>query len=260
MHHEIDLTSAPKVVVERRILHGSTDDSLFQKVATVYFGSDEYRVLAPPTATGDSLDWIAHFSVRRPNPESFNSEIVVSGSQRILMIKIVQEELARLRRDENRAVGLNPDGRFYDAQICIKGHVKSYSGVDVARWKFCDKCGAVCIDECPECKMPIRGQVFRRTDRRCQRPAFCHACGHPYPWMEDTLDTARELLDNDDHLSLDERNQLWDLLKYVMSDPKADLAPAKTKLINVKLGKAGAYVRDAVLDLMAKYAAEMSKQ
>jgi hypothetical protein len=77
--------------------------------------------------------------------------------------------------------------------------------------------------------------------------------------MEDILRTARELLDHDDKLSLDDRNSLWGDLQYVMSDPKADLVPAKRKLIDIKLGKATAYVREVVLDLIAKITAEVLK-
>jgi len=77
--------------------------------------------------------------------------------------------------------------------------------------------------------------------------------------MEDRLQTAKELLDHDDKLSLEEREKLWSLLRYVMSNPKSDLAPAKKKLIEINLGKAAATTRDFVLDLVAKYFAEMSK-
>jgi hypothetical protein len=77
--------------------------------------------------------------------------------------------------------------------------------------------------------------------------------------MKDRLTTARELLRHDDKLTLEDRNELWDLLQYVMSDPKADLVPAKKKLIEIKLGKATPYVREAILDLSAKIAAEMIK-
>ena len=77
--------------------------------------------------------------------------------------------------------------------------------------------------------------------------------------MEERLRTAHELLRHDDQLTLEERNELWDLLQYVMSDPKADLVPAKKKLIEIKLGKATGYVREAVLDLIAKIATEYTK-
>jgi hypothetical protein len=77
--------------------------------------------------------------------------------------------------------------------------------------------------------------------------------------MEDRLRTARELLEHDAKLSLDDRNNLWGDLQYVMSDPKDGLVPAKKKLIEIKLGKATEYVREAILDLMAKTAAEVLK-
>jgi hypothetical protein len=69
-------------------------------------------------------------------------------------------------------------------------------------------------------------------------PPFCHNCGKPYPWMEDRLQTAKELLYHDDKLSLEEREKLWGLLRYVMSDPKSDLAPAKKKLFEIGIAKA----------------------
>ena len=77
--------------------------------------------------------------------------------------------------------------------------------------------------------------------------------------MEDLLTTAHELLEHDEKLSLDDRKNLWGDLQYVMSDPKADLVPAKKKLIEIKLGKATQYVRETILDLMAKTAAEFLK-
>jgi hypothetical protein len=77
--------------------------------------------------------------------------------------------------------------------------------------------------------------------------------------MENRLQTAKELLYDDDKLSQEDREKLWDLLRYVMSDPKSDLVPAKKKLIGIKLGKATATIREALLDLLAKYFAEMSK-
>ena len=90
-------------------------------------------------------------------------------------------------------------------------------------------------------------------------PLFCYKCGKPYPWMQNRLDTARDLLWNDGKLTPDDREMLWDLLQYVMSNPKSDLVPAKRKLIEIKLGGAVAAIREALLDLTARYLAEMSQ-
>lgn len=106
--------------------------------------------------------------------------------------------------------------------------------------------------------------AFRKAPRRVEgRNRGQNSKGRKPPlsctrWQH-RLQTAKELLDHDDKLSLDDRTKLWDLLQYVMSDPKSDMAPAKKKIIEFDLKKAAAETRDIVTDLLAKYAAEMSK-
>ena len=58
---------------------------------------------------------------------------------------------------------------------------------------------------------------------------------------------------------MEDRTQLWDLLQYVMSNPKDDLTPAKRKLLEINLGKATGFVKEAILDLAAKTMAEVIK-
>jgi len=77
--------------------------------------------------------------------------------------------------------------------------------------------------------------------------------------MEDRLQTARELLYHDDKLTEDDREELWPLLKDVMSNPKDDLTPARRKLIDIKLGKAGQVTREIITDLIAKTIVEIVK-
>ena len=77
--------------------------------------------------------------------------------------------------------------------------------------------------------------------------------------MEDRLSTAKELLDHDDKLTIEEREKLWGLLQYVMSDPKSDMVPAKKKLFEIGISKALPTTREFFLDLMAKFGAEMLK-
>jgi hypothetical protein len=91
------------------------------------------------------------------------------------------------------------------------------------------------------------------------RLSFCYKCDQPCPWMAERLDTARELLWNDDKLSIEDRENLWGLLQYVMSDPKSDLVPAKKTLMCIKLGSSVAATREFIEGIVAKYLAEMSK-
>jgi hypothetical protein len=153
----------------------------------------------------------------------------------------------------------------YDvAQVCLNGHVVNFFAGSLPEHNenFCSTCGEKTIIQCPHCNTKIRGHyhMFGATSFLPEvSPAFCHNCGKPYPWMEDRLETAKELLYHDDKLSLDDREKLWGLLRYVMSDPKSDLAPAKKKLFEIGIVKALPATREFLLDLMAKYGAEMSK-
>jgi hypothetical protein len=226
---------APKVVVQNRILSGTDNDRLLQRVATVYVQSGdlggEYRIYAPPRATGDALEWVEHFTVRQShNPDS---ESEVSGYERAIFTNAVKGELENLKRDATCG-GMNPDGIYYDAQICTKGHVQTSTGFPFMAGEYCPICGAKFIADCPQ-------------------------CGRPYPWMKERLDTARAILYHDGKLTIYDRNGLWDLLQYVISDPKSDLVPAKRKLIEINLEKAARVTREFVLDLLAKIVVETER-
>lgn len=244
---------ATNVVIQQTVLRGSTNSNMMQKVALVYVEGVEYRVLAPPGAKGNALDWLPQCSVRKL--ADINKEEIIDGASKKFVLRTAKETLENQNKQAAQLDGKHPDGIHHIAQICTRGHVQTSMGERLDS-KHCSKCGAVYIHECSECGETIRG-IEIRYPASYRRPEFCHACGHPYPWMEDRLKTARELLYNDDKLTLDERNALWDLLQYVMSDPKADLVPAKKKLISIKVDKAAKQTREFVLDLLAKLGKEM---
>ena len=85
------------------------------------------------------------------------------------------------------------------------------------------------------------------------------SAGTPIPWMEERLRTVRELLSNEKKLSVDDLRSLLEDLQYVMSDPKAELVPAKRRLIEFKLEDVSKSVREFVLDLAAKVIVESAK-
>lgn len=246
-----------KVMLKQTVLYGSRQPNCLQRVATVYINGKEYRVSAPPEAKGNALDWTPRFTVRQL--VDLNSEVVIDDAYGVLALKAVKEELEKQKRDANRPQGMHPDGNHFDAQICLNGHVLHCDGAPFDSKTHCTNCGVPGIDECPHCGEPIRGMNFHTQVAHYSRPQFCHKCGHPYPWMEERLRTAHELVEHDDKLSLDDRNSLWRDLQYVMSDPKDGLVPSKKKLIEIKLEKASKYAREAILDLMAKTAAELLK-
>ena len=251
------------MVIEKALLGGAQLEEL-QRVATVYRDGREFRVYAPSRATGHATEWAGLFSVRTPSKSpSGAGEIDVDDNLAARIIREVVDEFKRNALNSD-IWSLGTDGRFYPALICLHGHTIHVDSRDTLRAnggrreEHCEACGSRGISACVHCKTPIRGKaVMSRVDYIL--PAFCYNCGRAYPWMEDRLETARELLWHDDKLTLDDREKLWGLLQYVISDPKSDLVPAKKKLIESDLGKAAIATRDFMTDLLAKYFAEMSK-
>ena len=249
------------VVIEQGVLYGSQDDDSAQNIATVYVDGERYNVVAPAKLKGESILFTDHFSVREPSKDALDwaAEFLVTGQRRDVIVNAVADELRRQKRDAGRVVGRTPDGLHYDALICLRGHVRSSAGTPFTPGDHCSKCGSECIHECPACNDPIRGMAVDSQVMMYDLPSYCHGCGRPYPWMRERLRTAKDLLDHDDKLLLADRERLWDLLQYVMSDPKSDLAPAKKKLIEIDLKKAKDDTKDFIQGLIAKTIVEAGK-
>lgn len=250
-----------KVQIEDPVLRGLPHDWVLQRVASVYSDREGYHVYAPAAAKGAALDWVEHFLVRQIS-ESGEGENDVDEQCRARIVSQVKEQLEKLKLSADIWSLGNQNGRYYAAQICLRGHVHSSDGKaglssgGLRPWEHCEECGNANITACPHCEAPIRGQGVYLTSAYV-RPSFCYTCARPYPWTQDRLQTARELLYHDDKLTEEDREKLWSLLKDVMSSPKDDLAPAKRKLIDINLGKAGQVTRDIITDLIAKTIAEI---
>lgn len=262
MNAPIILSMNPKVVIANAALKGANQSQSLQRVATVYIGEREYCVLAPATAQGLALEWVEHFAVREPSSSSFafGAEVPVDDELKPVLIHAVVDELKHASLESDIwNWGAHPDARFLPAQICLHGHVIGADGLNPVReGEHCQLCGSRCIHRCEKCKAPIRGKGVWSIDEYVP-PSFCYNCASPYPWMQDRLDTAKDLLWHDEKLSVEDRESLWSLLQYVMSDPRSDLVPAKRKLIDIKLEPALAATREFILDFLAKFSAEMSK-
>jgi len=246
---------ALKIVVENGVLRGSSQDKFWQTVATVYTpDGKEYQVCAPPKATGNALEWSEHLSVRHITDMGWSP---VEDAPKYSIINQVKEELEKHELDSDIWQNVNSHGRYCAAQICLRGHVHSVDGTRFKEDEHCPRCGDICINRCQNCKAPIRGAIVHTRDFTL--PLHCYHCGRPYPWMEDRVQTAQELLHHDEKLTLEDREKLWGLLQYVMSDPKSDMAPAKKKLFEIGIAKALPATREFFLDFMAKLGAEMMK-
>ena len=99
------------------------------------------------------------------------------------------------------------DGWYDTAQICINGHVVNWMSKSHPEHnkKYCDKCGALTINTCPNCNAPMRGYYHEahgayeeidtmvneilnpppKTILDYSKPrGFCPDCSKPYPWTE----------------------------------------------------------------------------
>jgi hypothetical protein len=137
----------------------------------------------------------------------------------------------------------------YDAAlICLNGHRinNRFHEYPVHNVGFCPDCGAATTHTCRSCGAEIRGHyrsgavVIGRPD---PIPAFCHACGTPYPWTAAALDAAREYALEIEGLNADERRQLAESLDDLVRDtPRTTLAASRFKRLTAKAGGAAGQV------------------
>ena len=148
---------------------------------------------------------------------------------------------------------------YYDATICLNGHVQSDS---MARSeKYCSQCGKETFSECTNCGAPIRGQekpggyIASRTDYK--KPFYCYKCGEPYPWTSLIINNAVELASLDD-IGEENKKLIKDALPdLIVESPMTPLAIAKYQK---GLSKAGSFVKDALRQLLIDVVCEMAKK
>lgn len=155
-------------------------------------------------------------------------------------------------------------GSWHDvAQICMNGHVvnmSSKASPDFNR-NFCEKCGAPTITQCPNCKGNILGDyhvpdvvVLGAVEDKA--PAFCGGCGKPFPWTESRVQAARDLLEELDGLSTDEKLLLSKSFDDLVTDcAQTQVAITRFKKLGAKLGKeAGGALKSILIDIVSEAA------
>jgi hypothetical protein len=86
-----------KVQVVKSVLSPMGHDEALNRIAVVYMDGEEYRVSAPAKASGPAIEWLDHAFVRQPDTNNFGSELEVSGSRAVLILKYVKEALENYR-------------------------------------------------------------------------------------------------------------------------------------------------------------------
>ncbi|MCG0278217.1 MAG: DUF2321 domain-containing protein [Thermanaeromonas sp.] len=153
---------------------------------------------------------------------------------------------------------------WYDtAQICLNGHVINSMAQSSPEnnQKFCDQCGAETITNCKSCNAPIRGYYHVEGAIVLQdytAPSFCYNCGKPYPWIEKKLMAAKELADEIDSLSEEEKEILKKSIdELVEGGPKIEVASVRFKKI---VGRAGSQFAQAFKEILIDVLSEAAKK
>ncbi len=146
------------------------------------------------------------------------------------------------------------------AQICLNGHViNDYSkGSPELNQKFCDRCGAATITQCPSCKNGIPGNwhIPNVGHLPYELPAFCKDCGTGYPWKEAKRQAAVDLIKELEGLDDDERKALTGTLDDLIKEsPQTTVAATRFQRLASKLSKEGkTMLRDLVVDIASEAA------
>jgi hypothetical protein len=144
-------------------------------------------------------------------------------------------------------------GIAYDvAQICMNGHVISsqINSYPTVMQGHCGRCGESTIIECQSCKAPIHGVLIRNKVSQYtgnthqeilgnyRKPSYCHKCGKPFPWTVKRSEAAKELADEFESLTPEEKEQLKGCLPDLLNDtPRTPVAEAVFKRLMRKAGK-----------------------
>ncbi|NEZ50199.1 DUF2321 domain-containing protein [Clostridium botulinum] len=156
-------------------------------------------------------------------------------------------------------------GYYKTSIICENGHlVTGDSNGNNIDNKYCRKCGAKTITSCLKCETPIRGRYkiegFADLTSYNYVPSYCHNCGEPYPWTKSALEASKILINEDENLTNDEKQQFCESIPDLLveeSTPRTKVAIVRFKKF---LGKAATYTADGIKDIFIDVASETIKK
>ncbi|MED4690631.1 DUF2321 domain-containing protein [Peribacillus frigoritolerans] len=151
---------------------------------------------------------------------------------------------------------------YKTAQICMNGHVVNGNMEDyaVANQNYCEDCGAKTIYECQRCKTKIRGDDDYSIgyDMLQIAPKHCSECGTAFPWLEEKLNAAKELVDEMEGLNVQEKDKLKASIDdLIINGPRTELASTRFKKL---VPKAGKELANGMRDILVDIASETAKK
>jgi hypothetical protein len=153
-------------------------------------------------------------------------------------------------------------GRYNNGAVCLKGHAIAGDIESHPPGKFCSTCGAAVLASCPGCGAPVRGYFVppgvTAIGGRYSPPSFCFECGKPFPWTIEKVSAAKELADELEDVSPDDRAKLKTAIDDVAAGgPLAEAGAARIKRM---VGKAGTAIGRAIWKISVEVASEAAKK
>ena len=155
-------------------------------------------------------------------------------------------------------------GHYGTALICKNGHlISANSEILKQKDSYCQDCGAEIISVCDKCNEPIRGKFLsslhvNATTPYNYVPSHCPYCGFAYPWMQRLLDKTKRLIDLEESLSEQEKLDLYESAKGIMTESVSSAVNAS--IFKILINKAGGFVRDSLYQLAIDVASETAKK
>lgn len=155
-------------------------------------------------------------------------------------------------------------GIYHKAQICINGHTITSVADQYPeqKEKFCSKCGAETLMNCPNCGVSIRGDYtvpgVINLSSTYHPPLYCHNCGTPYPWTKTAIEAIQEMIWEDNELSDDEKERLCKSLPDIVAEtPKTNLAVSRVKKAAMH---SASILKDVLMQFAVDFGCELAKK
>lgn len=154
---------------------------------------------------------------------------------------------------------------FYNAQICLKGHIIANCDDDFVEQNFCEECSSKIISSCPECGKPIHGKKvvaisIEAAGRapKYELPKYCHNCSAAYPWTKSAIEAVAELIRMEQDITNGEKeNCITTLPDIICETPYTTLAVTRAKAIASNSGK---FIADGIRQFALDFGCELAKK
>lgn len=150
---------------------------------------------------------------------------------------------------------------YYSQQVCINGHVVTDNYENSGGSEFCKECGAKTITNCEECGGQIPGDLINSNVVIIMESfpdKYCPHCGAAYPWTQMLIDASKELAQEFEELSSQDRKTIVESIPDLINDtPRTELASKRFKRI---LTNAGHGIYDSFYRLLVDVLSETAKK